>query len=220
MLNINNFPPLVDEDGSADEGLKFLGSSQLGPEATKGLQSLGQAQEAKAKLTKGQRSAVTRKINAAKKQGWEAVEALLMDAEADPDSEASKMVVEALGDHHRASGESDPSGLTASTPGAKLDSGKVDMAQILSSFPRALFAVGSVGLFGAEKYSFEGWLEVSQGVHRYSSAGIRHFLKQFIEGPIDSDSKMHHLAHEAWNSLAKLELYCRENNIDGQFEVK
>lgn len=245
-LNFADFPSLGDDEGAGNEGLKFLGTDKLTPETTAKLSEAAETKQVA--LTKGQRSAVTRRINKAKKAGPGAIEALLLEADAAPEVETSQMIVAALrptfpaaqdysnqlidkivpeqtGMESWAAAEAqgelevDPSGKPANEAGAKLDAGKVDMAQILASFARALFAVGSVGQFGAEKYSYEGFLEVEHGVHRYSSAGIRHFLKQFIEGPIDSDSKMHHLSHEAWNALAKLELYCREHNISGEFKV-
>lgn len=101
--------------------------------------------------------------------------------------------------------EVDPNGLQQNEAGAKLDSGKTDMALIFDGMPRALMAVGQVATFGAAKYSRDGWKSVEDGERRYRSAGDRHRTFRFIEGQYDFDSKLLHLAHEAWNKLAELE---------------
>lgn len=106
--------------------------------------------------------------------------------------------------------ETDPSGLSASAPGAKLDAGKVMAAQILAQFPRALHGVAEVGSFGARKYSMGGWQHVENGFARYEDAQFRHFLKRNMGETVDPDSQLDHLKHEAWNALAKLELYLRD----------
>lgn len=106
--------------------------------------------------------------------------------------------------------EHDPNGLDSSSPGAKLDAGKVLAAQILAQFPRALHGVAEVGSFGARKYSMGGWQHVENGFARYEDAQFRHFLKRNMGETVDPDSKLDHLKHEAWNALAKLELYLRD----------
>jgi hypothetical protein len=98
------------------------------------------------------------------------------------------------------------------TPGAKLDHAKPDLDLVLGDFSRALIEVGKVGTFGAKKYSEHGWLSVPNGVHRYSSALLRHYFKYKSGEIYDSESKLLHLSHLAWNSLATLELYLEENN--------
>lgn len=102
--------------------------------------------------------------------------------------------------------EVDPTGRGQHEAGAKLDSGKVDMALIFDGMPRALLAVGEVATFGAAKYTRNGWMSVPEGERRYRAAQDRHRLKRFTEGEYDSDSKLLHLAHAAWNALAELEL--------------
>lgn len=106
--------------------------------------------------------------------------------------------------------ESDPAGLSAKDKGAKLDAGKLRAAMVESQMARALAAVYQVGTDGAAKYSDGGWLWVENGFERYSDAEARHRLKRAMGEAIDKDSKSLHLAHEAWNSLAKLELYLRD----------
>lgn len=103
----------------------------------------------------------------------------------------------------------DPLGKNAHEPGAKLDGGKLRPALVLSAFSRALEAVVRIGTDGATKYTDNGWLEVPEGQSRYEDAKVRHQLARYTGQLIDSDSGSLHLAHEAWNALAVLELYLR-----------
>lgn len=112
--------------------------------------------------------------------------------------------------------EQDPHGIDQHAPGAKLDQGKVQ-AGILGQFARALLAVAEVATHGANKYSRGGWQHVVNGVERYDDAKWRHLLKGYIE-PNDPDSELMHLAHEAWTSLAKLELVLRERAATQAFD--
>ena len=114
-----------------------------------------------------------------------------------------------FGDAMELGGEQDPSGLSSSAPGAKLDAGKVRPDLILSGMPRALLAVAEVGTFGIGKYSENGWLSVPDGIKRYTAAMDRHRLKEGIE-LLDADSDLKHVAHLAWNALARLELMLRD----------
>jgi len=107
--------------------------------------------------------------------------------------------------------EVDPRGLNASEPGAKLDAGKPKCAQILGMFARALWAVSEVGTMGAKKYSMGGWEKVADGKNRYADAGMRHFLLEAMGEEVDPDFEFLHLSHKAWNALAELELYLRDN---------
>ena len=116
-------------------------------------------------------------------------------------------------DTHRTEtfGELDPTGRDAHTPGAKLDAGKVRPALVLGGFARALLAVSAVGTYGASKYTANGWMTVPNGEERYADAQLRHWLKSCIGETTDSDTDLLHLAHEAWNALAKLDLHIRNN---------
>ena len=105
------------------------------------------------------------------------------------------------------SAETDPNGIDQHAPGAKLDKGK-PMAGLIQDFGLALLEVARVGTFGASKYTRGGWQHVENGQERYRDAGWRHGLKRHIEDA-DPDSGLHHLAHEAWNKLAELELMLR-----------
>ena len=106
--------------------------------------------------------------------------------------------------------EKDPKELSPDTPGAKLDEGKPKAAQILGMFARALWEVARVGTFGAAKYSMGGWQYVEDGQNRYDDAGMRHWLLNAMGEKVDKDSNLLHLSQDAWNALAKLELYLRE----------
>lgn len=107
--------------------------------------------------------------------------------------------------------ESDPLGKNPHELGAKLDAGKPAVFRgLLDYFPRACIAVAEVSTVGAKKYAWKGWESVPDGINRYQDALCRHVLKEAIEGPIDSDTGLLHKAQSAWNALAALELYIRE----------
>lgn len=103
--------------------------------------------------------------------------------------------------------ELDPNGIAAHTAGAKLDAGKQRPYLVLGDFAPALAAVVRVGTFGANKYTDHGWLVVPNGFQRYADAQMRHALSHQMGELTDPDSGELHLAHEAWNALAKLTLY-------------
>lgn len=105
--------------------------------------------------------------------------------------------------------ERDPLGIHQHAAGAKLDAGKVRAGLVLGDFAHALHAVAEVGTHGATKYTAHGWLSVPNGAERYADAGLRHWLKRQMGEERDPDSGLLHLAHEAWNVLALLELTIR-----------
>lgn len=109
--------------------------------------------------------------------------------------------------------ERDPAGLPPHAPGAKLDGEKVMAELTLDGFSRALLAVAEVSTYGAKKYSPGGWQHVDDGQTRYRRAGDRHRLARGHE-PYDLESGLLHLAHEAWNRLAELELMLRADAVD------
>lgn len=103
--------------------------------------------------------------------------------------------------------ETDPNGLSAKAPGAKLDSGKAPILRgVIEYFPRAVKAVASVSDFGAKKYSWGGWRAVPNGIVRYGDAMQRHQVGEFLDGPIDPETGLMHAAQTAWNAMARLEL--------------
>lgn len=114
----------------------------------------------------------------------------------------------------KGSAEWDPNGTAPMLPGAKLDGGKPPvMRGVIDYFPRALEEVAKVSVFGASKYTWNGWETVPDGVARYSDADMRHALAISKGEAFDKDSKLLHMAHRAWNILATLELILRELEI-------
>lgn len=105
--------------------------------------------------------------------------------------------------------ENDPYGMKANASGAKLDAGKVRVGLVLGGFARALMEVAKVGTAGANKYTPNGWMEVPNGIERYTDARDRHQLKEYMGEEIDPDFGYLHAAHECWNSLARLDLILR-----------
>jgi len=102
--------------------------------------------------------------------------------------------------------ERDPQGLNASTPGAKLDSGKQRPWLVLRmGFGRALQAVTRIGTKGAAKYSDNGWKSVQNGYARYMEAFGRHQdaldLGKVLDDGLGGTGESH-IACMVWNLLA------------------
>jgi hypothetical protein len=112
--------------------------------------------------------------------------------------------------------ESDPHGFHAHTPGAKLDAGKPRFSLVMGGFSRAIMEVVKVGTDGAAKYSDNGWMEVPNGIPRYTDALGRHLLDELRGESHDKLSKRRHAAHVAWNSLARLEMMLREDEAKAE----
>ena len=108
--------------------------------------------------------------------------------------------------------DKDLNGVDQPSAGAKLDAGKPRAALVLGGFAKALLEVAKVGTFGANKYTDNGWMEVENGKDRYADAGLRHFLYKAAGEELDPESGLDHLAHEAWNALARLELALRASD--------
>jgi hypothetical protein len=107
--------------------------------------------------------------------------------------------------------ERDPSGKPANAAGSKLDAGKAPIFRgVINYFPNAIVEVAKVSGFGAEKYTWNGWESVPDGVNRYSDAMGRHLIGETIDGPTDPATGLSHAAQVAWNALARLELMLRE----------
>lgn len=101
-----------------------------------------------------------------------------------------------------------PMHTTGQPPGTKLDSGKPQPRLILQSMPRAMLAISEVAAYGAAKYSEDGWVEVPNGVKRYTDAMIRHLMAEGLTSR-DEESGLLHAAHAAWGAIARLELLLR-----------
>lgn len=95
--------------------------------------------------------------------------------------------------------------------GIKYDGGKSPIYRgAISYFPRAISAVAAVSAFGASKYAWKGWENVSDGFNRYSDALARHLAYEGEGEVVDNDSGLLHASHAAWNALARLELLIKE----------
>lgn len=97
------------------------------------------------------------------------------------------------------------------TGAVKYDTGKPAVWQgVIKYFPRALWGVAEISTFGAKKYAWNGWADVTDGFARYKDGQLRHELLHAMGEEVDPDSQELHLKHEAWGALATLELYLRE----------
>lgn len=109
--------------------------------------------------------------------------------------------------------EKDPLGKDAKTPGAKLDAGKIPVCRgAFHYFPRAITAIAELSNIGAKKYSWKGWENVPDGIHRYGDALARHELA--IEDDYsrrDRDTGVLEATAVAWNAMARLELILRND---------
>jgi hypothetical protein len=112
--------------------------------------------------------------------------------------------------------EADPNGKDSHEPGAKMDSGKVPVIRgMFQYFPRACSAVANVSHVGANKYTWNGWETVPDGINRYTDALGRHLLSEKTEGLIDKDTGCLHAAQVAWNAMARLELILKAGEQHG-----
>lgn len=111
--------------------------------------------------------------------------------------------------------ETDPNGKAANEKGSKLDTGKPPVMQgCIRYFPRALEVIAKISLKGAKKYTWKGWESVEDGQNRYADARGRHELaigrgEVYDDQPGGTDEL--HLGQVAWNALAELELFLRDN---------
>lgn len=87
----------------------------------------------------------------------------------------------------------------------KYDDGKIQLGIIFEDFPLALQELGAVSTYGALKYERSSWKTVPNREARYSDAKARHVVSEGIND-FDEESELYHLAHEAWNCLALLQL--------------
>lgn len=106
----------------------------------------------------------------------------------------------------------------------KYDTEKSPVYQgFIKYFPRAIEAVARVSQAGAKKYN-EGkfptkWDQIPDGANRIADGGVRHML-EVAKGNLIDDGEggtgCWHLAQEAWNVMAKLELFLREKEHEIQ----
>lgn len=102
--------------------------------------------------------------------------------------------------------------LTDDGTGKKYDGGKPMVGALCRVFPHALLAVGQCIEFGTHKYPQpDNWKLVEGAFTRYQDSMMRHYLKYQAGEIMDSETKLPHLSHMAWNALAILELYLMNN---------
>ena len=97
--------------------------------------------------------------------------------------------------------------------GLKYDQGKNRLGLVFRGFSKALWQVGEVGTFGANKYKPDSWQELEQ--ERYKDALLRHLFLYFQGEKIDNESGLNHLSHVAWNALAILNMEL-ENGVQSE----
>lgn len=91
--------------------------------------------------------------------------------------------------------------------GEKTDAGKPMVGLLIHDMARALWAVAEVATYGVTTggHPPTSWKTIPAAKKRYADAKFRHELKAFSED-FDKDSKLLHMAHACWNSLALLQL--------------
>ena len=113
----------------------------------------------------------------------------------------------------------DNSGSFFTQEGAKHDQGKfLPFKGFMQQFPAAVLAVAALSEYGANKYDWDNWKYVPDGAARYTEAMLRHLLEEANEDrAVDAGSDLPHIIHTAWNAMARLELYMREEGeqLDG-----
>lgn len=87
----------------------------------------------------------------------------------------------------------------------KYDDGKIKAAILIEDFALALKEVAAVSTYGDLKYTRSSWKTVPDCEIRYKDAKMRHVIEEGISDK-DDESELYHLAHEAWNCLALLQL--------------
>lgn len=95
-------------------------------------------------------------------------------------------------------------------PGAKYDTGKPHVYSVLRYFPRAIEQVARVSEHGAKNHGWDTWDTIKNAGTRYADAQIRHELAVCRGEETDEESELLHLAHMAWDALARLELRLRD----------
>ena len=109
--------------------------------------------------------------------------------------------------------------LTDNGKGKKYDSGKSRVGTLCRVFPHALLGIGQCIEFGTRKYPKpDNWKLVDGAFTRYQDSMMRHYLKFLAGQEKDSETKLLHLKHMAWNALAVLELYLMENEDETLFD--
>ena len=85
--------------------------------------------------------------------------------------------------------------------------GKVQMELVDTGFPNAMYAIGEVMTWAAENkgYKPNDWKNLPNSFMSFTGAAARHRVKRLKGEELDDESRLLHLAHEAFNVLALLE---------------
>lgn len=94
----------------------------------------------------------------------------------------------------------------------KFDGGKPKAATLYEYFPNALTEIAKVSTFGCDKYERGSFIDVPNGLERYTDAMHRHFLQEAQGIELDDESGLRHAAHAAWGALCRLEFIMRKEN--------
>lgn len=91
----------------------------------------------------------------------------------------------------------------------------LDIVQV-RQFPKALQLIALATAFGNKKYEatdkdFLNFKRVAGGSQTYFDAAARHNAER---NDVDEDSGLPHIIHAVWDSLAALEIWVEENDID------
>lgn len=102
--------------------------------------------------------------------------------------------------------------IKSSSEGAKANKNKAQLSLLFKQFPKALEAIVRCSEYGHEKYKetdfdYLNYTRVEGGSKTYADASLRHR----IETGNDFESGLPHQFHSAWNALAELELWIKEN---------
>ncbi len=106
----------------------------------------------------------------------------------------------------------DPYGYDAHQPGAKLDSGKVDLTLVPGA---AVRAIARIMMYGAQKYTRDGWKQVPEAERRYLAACLRHIFA-FLDGEEADPESGHHHLHHALCNLAFLAYFLEKRHEQQQ----
>lgn len=80
---------------------------------------------------------------------------------------------------------------------------------------KTMLAVAEVLHYGAQKYAWESWREVPDGIRRYQSSCLRHLLRETYypdDGELDAESGLPHWAHAAASAVIVLELMAAQGS--------
>lgn len=103
--------------------------------------------------------------------------------------------------------------------GIKYDKEKARMAEFLMDFEPVLESLARIWEFGANKYGVSNWKAVEDGERRFSNALMRHLLAETHQY-LDSETKLPHAAHVAFNALMRLYFIVNKTRTPEELEEK